>query len=253
MSDPFTSLLDEAARLIRSSSHGVVFTGAGISTPSGIPDFRSQNSGLWNKVDPFQVASLTAFRRQPERFYDWLRSLLVQIWQAKPNAGHQALAQMEQRCRIHSVLTQNIDHLHQSAGSKEVVELHGTLESLTCPRCRAAYPMTHFKPLILEGKTLPRCTACHSVLKPDIILFEESLPENAWRKAEDECQQTDLILVVGSSLEVTPAALLPRMALENGAQMIIVNLTPTHLDPYAAVVLPMNGAEALPDLLERML
>lgn len=246
------ALLAKAAALINDSSYLVVFTGAGISTPSGIPDFRSPDSGLWEKYDPFEVASIWAFRHQPEVFFDWIRSISVQADNAKPNHAHLALANLEKRGIVKSVITQNIDSLHQMAGSKKVFELHGSARTATCPHCGKKHPQEYFRHMIMEEQGIPHCDSCGKMIKPDVVLFGEDLPHDAWDGAYQECLQADLVFVVGSSLEVYPANSLPETALRNGAKLIINNLSPTHLDQRADVLLKMDvteGIGALPELI----
>ena len=246
------ALLAKAAALINDSSYLVVFTGAGISTPSGIPDFRSPDSGLWEKYDPFEVASIWAFRHQPEVFFDWIRSISVQADNAKPNHAHLALANLEKRGIVKSVITQNIDSLHQRAGSKKVFELHGSARTATCPHCGKKHPQEYFRHMIMEEQGIPHCDSCGKMIKPDVVLFGEDLPHDAWDGAYQECLQADLVFVVGSSLEVYPANSLPETALRNGAKLIINNLSPTHLDQRADVLLKMDvteGIGALPELI----
>ena len=238
--------IQKAGSLLKSARHAVVLTGAGISTPSGIPDFRSQGSGLWSKDNPMEVASLSAFRHSPDRFFAWLRPLVAQIARADPNPAHQALADLEKAGLVKAVITQNIDGLHQAAGSQAVLELHGSTRSLTCLSCRTSYLMDQFlEEYVVQGK-LPYCRNCGKLLKPDIVLFEEMLPASVWQPAEAHCRQADLVLVVGSSLEVSPAGGLPWTAFQYGAQLIILNFTPTYLDSHASVVLHADAAEILP-------
>jgi NAD-dependent deacetylase len=240
--------IQKAGSLLKSARHAVVMTGAGISTPSGIPDFRSYGSGLWNKDNPMEVASLSAFRRSPERFFAWLRPLAAQIARADPNPAHHALADLEKAGLIKAVITQNIDGLHQAAGSQAVLELHGSTRSLTCLSCRNSYLIGQFlEEFVVQGK-LPYCRNCGKLLKPDIVLFEEMLPASIWQQAEAHCRQADLVLVVGSSLEVSPAGGLPWTALQYGAQLIILNFTATYLDSHASVVLHADAAEILPQM-----
>jgi NAD-dependent deacetylase len=256
MSFVHESALEKAAGMLRSARHAVAFTGAGISTPSGIPDFRSQGSGLWEKFDPMEVASLRVFQTHPERFYDWLRPLLQGIWAARPNPAHLALAQLETAGILKAVITQNIDDLHQQGGSASVYEVHGSLRGMTCPRCRSSRPSFDFRQALEPGPSgdgLPHCPDCGQVLKPDITLFGEMLPAEAWAKAEQHCQQADVMLVIGSSLEVWPAAALPEMAVEHGAKLIINNLSATHLDGHAHALLQFDVAETLPELVKRVL
>ncbi len=240
--------ISRAIDLLRAARHAVALTGAGISTPSNIPDFRSQGTGLWRKDDPMQVASLSAFRYRPQSFFDWFRPLAKRIWVAEPNPAHRALAQLERAGRLKAVITQNIDGLHQKAGSHSVIELHGSASHLACPACHRRYPAEEFRVSFLEEGSFPTCPACGAVLKPDIVLFEEMLPADAWNQAQSHCEQADVILVVGSSLEVMPANSLPLYALQGGARLIIANYTPTHLDRYADVLLPNDVVDTLPKI-----
>jgi NAD-dependent deacetylase len=245
-SDDNSEKINLARQMVKEARHLVVFTGAGISTPSGIPDFRSKGSGLWEKSDPMEVASLSTFRSDPKRFWDWKRPLLRQIWQAKPNAAHFALAELEKTGRLKAIVTQNIDGLHQKAGTKTVLELHGSVETMSCQGCGRQFPSAQFQTMIEQTEEMPRCARCGEVMKPDIVLFEEMLPQTVWNAAEKHCARADVLIVIGSSLEVWPAAALPEKALLNGAHLIIVNLTPTHLDPRAKIILPKDAAVMLP-------
>jgi NAD-dependent deacetylase len=242
-----------AARLIQNSRCAVALTGAGISTASGIPDFRSPESGLWDRCDPLAVASLTAFRHHPERFYDWIRPLASQVLQARPNRAHLALAALEQAGLLKCVITQNIDDLHRQAGSEEVLELHGTFRAATCTGCFAVFPTAPLMGPWLEGGWLPRCRDCGSLLKPNVILFGEQIPDTVLRRARQWAGRSDLFLVVGSSLEVTPAACLPFEALSAGATLIIINREPTYLDDRAAVVYHGEAADVLSELVSEVL
>lgn len=236
----------KAADLLRKAQHAVAFTGAGISTPSGIPDFRSAGSGLWAKNDPMKVASLTSFRRTPQVFFNWLRPLAARIIQAQPNPAHLALAKMEKAGIMKAVITQNIDGLHQKAGSLNVFEVHGGMNTLSCPKCHLVAASTPYLTAFVQDGTLPVCPNCGSLLKPDFVLFEEMLPEDTWRAAEAHSESADVFLIAGSSLEVMPAAGLPYYAVENHAAVIINNYTPTYLNERADVVITSNVAEALP-------
>lgn len=237
-----------AVDILSKARHAVAFTGAGISTPSGIPDFQSQNTGLWQRFDPMQVASIGAFQTRPQAFYDWLRPLLRDSWNAQPNPAHSALAQLEARGILKALITQNIDDLHQRAGSRTVLEVHGSLRSVICPGCQHTYPSADFRDLLAQTEDLPRCPGCGRIVKPAITLYGEMLPADTWAAAEEHCLRADVVLVAGSSLSVFPAYSLPEIALQNGAQILINNRTPTHLDEYAAVLLPMDVAEALPQI-----
>ncbi len=243
----------EAADLLREAGRVVILTGAGISTPSGIPDFRSTQNGLWQHYDPMEVASLTAFRMHPERFFAWIRPLLQYILDARPNPAHDALAALEVAGRVHGVITQNIDGLHLRAGSKTVHEVHGTLNSLTCVSCYTRYPAEGFIQPFVDTGIIPICPRCGHVLKPDVILFEEQLPLSVWNAAEQAACECDLMLVAGSSLEVMPVAGLPMAALRCGAKIIVVNQSPTYVDARAEVVVAEDVATALPKISELVL
>jgi NAD-dependent deacetylase len=245
--------IDFVADLFRQSKHAISLTGAGLSTPSGIPDFRSTGTGLWSRDEPLEVASLSTFRTAPERFFEWFRPLASQIYNAKPNPAHLSLAALEQAGLIHSIITQNIDMLHQKAGSKTVIEMHGTMQTLTCTQCYHQVEAAHHIDLFVDNGRLPRCEKCSSVLKPDVILFGEQLPQASWFKAQREARQCDLMLVVGSSLEVLPVAGLPMQALDRGAHLIIVNNAPTYLNVRADVVILEDAAVIIPAIVEKVL
>ena len=235
-----------AADIIRNSRRGVVLTGAGVSTPSGIPDFRSANTGIWEKFDPFEVASLSAFRYNPARFYEWMRSLATGVHEASPNPAHYALAKLEEAGFIQTIITQNIDRLHQRAGSKNVLEVHGSMGTLTCTSCYRTVSSQGYLEAYLERGEIPYCPDCHSVLKPDLVLMGEQLPVATWLKAQEACKNCDVMMVAGSSLEVLPVAGLPMRALENGAHLILLNHSTTYLDVRADVVLHEDVAEIIP-------
>ncbi len=242
-----------AADLLTRARRTVVLTGAGISTPSGIPDFRSKETGLWAQTESLEAASLLAFRHQPEKFYRWFRPLAAQILAAEPNPAHYALARLEAAGRLQAVLTQNVDLLHQKAGSQTVVELHGSLSTLSCTRCFARYEAEPFLPAYLNRGEMPRCPDCGAVLKPDVVLFGEQLPQQAWLRAQQYARNCEVMLVAGSSLEVLPVAGLPMQALDRGAHLLILNRTPTYLDVRADVVFREDVAQVLPRLTELVL
>jgi NAD-dependent deacetylase len=217
-----------------------------MSTESGLPDFRSAG-GLWGEYDPQEVATLSAFRRTPEKFYEFYRRRLALLAAAAPNAGHQALAQLEASGRLGAVITQNVDGLHQAAGSRQVIELHGNLREAACPQCRWTGSIRLITEA-LEAGTLPACPRCGARVKPNVVLFEELLPQAAYHQAEDTCRRAGALLVVGSSLQVTPAAWLPQVARQHGAAVIIVNDEPTPLDHVALLVLRGRAGAILPPL-----
>jgi NAD-dependent deacetylase len=242
-----------AAEIIRASRRVVVLTGAGISTHSGIRDFRSPGSGLWTRHDPIEVASLDSFRYNPENFFKWIRPLVTGMQAAKPNAAHLALASLEKNGQIGTIITQNVDGLHQSAGSTNILEVHGSMRTMTCVSCFLKYDATEFIAAYLEKDEIPRCKQCSHILKPDVILFGEQLPIRTWLKAQEISKGCDLMIVAGSSLEVLPVAGLPMRAIENGAHLIIINNTETYLDVRADVVFNADVAEILPRIAKEVL
>ena len=242
-----------AARLIKASRKAVVLTGAGYSTPSGVPDFRSQGSGLWTKYLPMEVASLSTFRYDPEKFFAWLRPLASHMMGAKPNRAHIALAELENAGYIKAIVTQNIDFLHQRAGSKTVLEIHGTFNTLTCISCYRQYSSMDFMESYISDGVTPYCPDCHNLLKPDVILFEEQLPVRTWMLAQEASSTCDLMLVAGTSLEVMPSASLPVKALDNGAHLIMVNKSPTFIDERADLLFLDDVAEIIPRIAKEVL
>jgi NAD-dependent deacetylase len=235
-----------AVNIIRNSKRAVVLTGAGISTPSGIPDFRSGGEGLWTRYDPFEVASLISFRYHPEKFYDWIRPLAVKIRKAEPNAAHYSLAKLEQAGLLKATITQNIDGLHQRAGSRTVIEVHGSLETMTCVDCYDKADARDFIKPYFENGQVPHCPACGGVLKPDVVLFGEQLPVYSWLQAQKTSKNCDVMLVAGSSLEVLPVAGLPMNTLESGGHLIVINQSDTYIDVRADVVFHENVVDILP-------
>jgi NAD-dependent deacetylase len=240
--------IQDAAEIIISSKYIVAMTGAGISTPSGIPDFRSPDSGLWDQVDPLEVASIYAFRQNPRIFYDWIHPLSRSVLEAKPNPAHYALVELERQGKLRAIITQNIDDLHSKAGSQTLFELHGHLRDVTCIQCyRVQDSSAIFEKFVEDGRT-PTCRHCGGVLKPNVIFFGEQLPMQEFVSAQLAIKNADLIIVVGSSLEVAPASDLPELALENGAKLIIINHQPTFLDSRADVIVRGDIAELLPQI-----
>jgi NAD-dependent deacetylase len=235
----------EASDLMNNASHAIALTGAGHSTPSGIPDFRSGGSGMWEKVNPMEVASIFTFRSRPQAFYDWVRPLLDMMLNARPNPGHMALAQLEAVGRLRAVITQNIDGLHQMAGSESVLEVHGHLRGATCLDCYSAAPAAEALEAVVQGE-IPHCSKCGGVLKPDVVLFGEQLPVDVLGLAMEHVRRADVMLVAGSSLRVMPVAHLPTLVHEAGGKVIIVNHQETYADQFADVVFREDLAEVLP-------
>ncbi|MFZ0547279.1 MAG: NAD-dependent deacylase [Candidatus Promineifilaceae bacterium] len=242
------SQIKRATALLAQSKHAVALTGAGISTPSGIPDFRSPGSGLWEKADPFQVASIYGFSRRPQDFYEWIHPLAKLTVAARPNAGHLALAQLEKNGPLKGVITQNIDTLHSKAGSDIVYEVHGHMRQMTCMRCYHVFDSAPFMEAFLETCAIPYCPHCGGILKPNVILFGEQLPVRILESAKKQTRLCDVMIVAGSSLEVSPVGDLPVEALGNGARLIIVNFEKTYADQYADVVIHADLVEVLPQL-----
>jgi NAD-dependent deacetylase len=242
-----------AAEIFLAARQVVVLTGAGISTHSGIRDFRSPGSGLWTHYDPIEVASLDSFRYKPEDFFKWIHPLVVGIQDALPNAAHLALARLENHGYINTIITQNVDGLHQRAGSKNILEIHGSMRTMTCVSCFHKYDSSEFIAAYLKHDEIPKCKRCSHILKPDVILFGEQLPARTWLKAQEVCKQCDLMIVAGSSLEVLPVASLPMRAIENGAHTIIINNSVTYLDVRADVVFNDDVANILPLIAKEVL
>lgn len=247
------SVVESAARRINQANRIVALTGAGISTPSGIPDFRSVESGLWDSANPFVVASIWGFRLHPKAFYDWIYPLAEVVIHAQPNPAHQALAQLERIGKLDCVITQNIDLLHQKAGNQTVYELHGHLRTVTCMKCKNSFDANLYIEQFLRDRKVPICECGKKgVLKPDVILFGEALPETVYRQAEQAALNCDLMIVVGSSLNVAPANQLPTLARQAGAGIMTVNLESIALDGIADIVIKGNAAEILPEIVKKL-
>jgi NAD-dependent deacetylase len=222
-------------------------TGAGISTPSGIPDFRSPDSGLWREHNPMEVASIMAFRQNPARFYDWVRPLALKARDARPNPAHAALTDLETAGKLKAIITQNIDGLHQAAGSRCVYEVHGHSREMTCLSCYRVFEAGPIFSRFLEDGQVPHCE-CGGVLKPKVTLFGEQLPVGALYQAKSAVEEADLLLVAGSSLEVAPISDLPFQALEQNTKIIIINFQETYIDDRADVVIRQDLTEVLPEI-----
>jgi NAD-dependent deacetylase len=228
---------ERAISLLRKSSRIAALSGAGISTEAGIPDFRGPG-GMWENSSLMEQLSASGFRRDPEGFYRASMDLFTNIGRAEPTLAHRLLARLEELGKIEAVVTQNIDGLHTAAGSKKVFELHGTYRTGHCPQCNTSFEMAEFYSQIEKGTLkVPLCPACLVPIKPDIVLFEDLLPVDAWQGSVDAAGQCDLMLVFGSSLVVYPAAELPMIALSSGTPLVIVNLEETRYDEVAEVKL----------------
>lgn len=219
--------MKEIADLLASSKHTIIYTGAGMSTQSGLPDFRSKSRGLWEKFNPDELANVNALYHNQEEFTEFYRYRLSEVTKYQPHKGHKILAAWEAQGLVKGVITQNVDGFHHDAGSQNVMELHGTFRKFHCHECEADHPREAY----LNGDTT--CHTCQGVIRPGIVLFGESLPQNVFLKAGQEALQADLFIVLGSSLSVTPANMFPVEAKENGAKLVIINWEPTQFDVYA--------------------
>jgi NAD-dependent deacetylase len=242
--------IDRLAELIRSAGSVVALTGAGISVPSGIPDFRSPGTGLWENVDPMQVAHIDAWRADPERFWSFYGHRFHALRDKRPNGAHAALVELERRGRLDAVITQNIDMLHRKAGTRELVEVHGTIEHSSCLACGARYDFDEVVARVARDG-VPACD-CGRPLKPDVVLFGEWLPEDALDRAFALAGAADVLLCVGSSLEVHPVAQLPGVTLGAGGEVAIVTQGPTPWDPHAAVKLDGDVVDELQALVQAL-
>jgi NAD-dependent deacetylase len=239
-----------AAALLLNSGSGIAFTGAGVSVESGIPHFRGEG-GLWTKFDPYKVAHIDTFRKDPSQY--WTYSLNHRRPDAQPNPAHRAIAELERLGYLRAVITQNTDGLHQRAGSREVIELHGSSHAVVCLDCEARFPRDQADRLNREHCP-PSCPSCGGrFLKPTVVLFGEALPMAALRDAQALARAADVVLIVGSSLQVYPAAGIPRLAREHGAELCIVNAEPTPFDDVAATVIHGKAGEVLPQVVRYML
>ncbi len=239
---------EQACALVREAQRIAAFTGAGISAESGIATFRDSDDALWRKYDPSVIADISNFRRDPTLYWEFFKEARYPMMSpAQPNAGHRALAALEECGRLRWLITQNIDGLHQAAGSQEVIELHGNTRRILCLDCGCQHTWGEVYQVV-QDEPIPTCKACGGALKPDVVFFGEALPGLALAHAQRATERCDLMISIGSSLVVYPAALLPQHAKAQGARLIIVNMTPTPLDGLADVVLRAPAGEVLPVL-----
>jgi NAD-dependent deacetylase len=246
--------IERLAQLIIQSKKAIVFTGAGISTESGIPDFRSPG-GIWSRYDP-EDFTIQRFLSSPvARKTIWKMSIEGGLLaEAEPNLAHHAIAELHQLGKLDCVITQNIDSLHQKAGVPEdrVFELHGNVRWVVCLSCRRRFPMPEVLQRIKDGIAVPDCPDCQGILKPDAVFFGEALPQGTLREAIRRSQNCDLFIVIGSTLVIYPAAYIPTYATEAGATLAIVNLTPTPFDHYAEVVIRGKAGEIMSKVMEEV-
>jgi NAD-dependent deacetylase len=237
----------QLAALVEERGPAVVLTGAGMSTESGIPDFRSA-TGIWADVDPFEVASIDAFRRDPLRVWRWYGPRIAGLLAAEPNRGHRALAALERAGHVQAVVTQNIDTLHDRAGSVDVVEVHGSIRHFRCLRCEGDGASLDEVLRQLESREAPECAACGAILKPGVVMFGELLPVSAFERAERLAREAGVLIGVGSSLQVWPVAGLPSETIRAGGALAIVNEQPTPYDEEASVVVRGRAGDVLAEV-----
>jgi NAD-dependent deacetylase len=243
-----TTGLERLAELLREADSVVALTGAGISVPSGIPDFRSPGTGLWEKVDPMEVAHIDVFHRDPARFWRFYGDRFATLTQKRPNGAHAALVALEERGHLDAVVTQNIDMLHRRAGTRELIEVHGSIATSSCLECGASVSLDEARARLAADGAMPRCD-CGEPLKPDVVLFGEMLPPGAMERAAHLAAHADVLLCVGSSLEVYPAAGLPEVTLRAGGHVALVTQGPTPYDTAATVKLDGDVVAELEALL----
>lgn len=239
--------IDRAKKLVSTSSKITALTGAGISVDSGIPDFRSEG-GLWERYDPHEYATIESFMQNPKKFWTMGRELAATILNAKPNKAHLGLTKLESEKKLIGIITLNIDNLHQAAGSKKIVELHGNYLRAHCIECGKEFVGESVHQRVANGEIPPKCDECNGVLKSEAVLFGEPLPEKAMSEAIKLCRETDLMLVIGTSLSIYPAAFLPQLAKNAGAKIILINLEGINRDNVADIVIQGRATEIVPKL-----
>ncbi|HLS65682.1 MAG TPA: NAD-dependent deacylase [Pseudogracilibacillus sp.] len=225
-------------QLVRHSNYTIVFTGAGMSTESGLPDFRSKDRGLWEKFNPDELANVHALMHNTEEFTNFYRYRLGEITKYQPHDGHYILAEWEKKKLIHGIITQNVDAFHADAGNENMMELHGSFRTFHCHECNREVGRDAY----LDGETT---CSCGGTIRPGIVLFGENLPQETFQRAEIEAKRAELFIVLGSSLTVSPANMFPLVAKENGARLIIVNREPTDFDHYADLVIQDKSIKQL--------
>jgi NAD-dependent deacetylase len=245
--------VERLAELLRSAEQTVVLTGAGVSVPSGIPDFRTPGTGLWSNVDPMEVAHIEAWRRDPDRFWRFYGERFATLGTVVPNRAHEVIAELERRGMVTAVVTQNVDRLHRRAGSRRLVEVHGSIDWSVCMRCDARYSLERVLEMIAApGRVAPECDTCAEPLKPDVVLFGELLPAGAIEEAHALAADADLMVCVGSSLAVHPVAALPEITLSSGGRLAVVTQSETPYDRHADVRLGGDVVAELDAVLEAL-
>lgn len=239
--------MNQLKELLTTSNHTIIYTGAGMSTESGLPDFRSADRGLWKKFNPNELANVNALHQNPQEFTEFYRHRLSEITKHKPHRGHFILGEWEQKGMIQAIITQNVDGFHHDAGSKNVMELHGTFREFRCHNCHK----DHDREAYLAGAVY--CIACDHLIRPAIVLFGEPLPQDTFIKAEEASMEADLFIVLGSSLSVTPANMFPIIAKDNEAKLVIINREPTELDGQADYIIQDRNIKEVLIELDNML
>ncbi|MFC7071828.1 NAD-dependent protein deacylase [Halovenus rubra] len=242
----------EVARMLAAADSAAALTGAGVSTASGIPDFRSEG-GIWDEFDPSEFR-YARFRSDPDGFWERRVEMHAAVYggDIEPNAAHEALGTLEQAGVLDTVVTQNIDGLHQAAGSETVVELHGNADRVICDGCGQQQRAAPVHERVVDGDVPPRCSDCEGLLKPDVVLFGESLPQTALQRARESAREADIFLAAGSSLSVQPASSLPRTAVRTGATLVVVNLEETPVSDITEYELLADVTEMLPAIADRV-
>ena len=248
------TLVNQVADLIINARKIVVFTGAGISTESGIPDFRSPG-GLWDRFDPddYTYEKFVSDPNSRRKQWQMLREGLL-TEKAKPNAAHYAIAELDKLGKLDCVITQNVDNLHQKAGvpDDKIFELHGNMQRVICLSCGQRYPFEQIRVRLSNGEEIPDCEVCHGILKPDAVFFGEALPEKVLTEATRRSSNCNLFIVIGSTLVVYPAAYMPTYAVSSGAKLVIINLSSTPMDHEATVVIRAKAGEIMSKILQRV-
>ncbi|MFX0057623.1 MAG: NAD-dependent deacetylase [Candidatus Hodarchaeota archaeon] len=242
--------IEQFAQLIIESKNIVVLTGAGMSTESGIADFRTPGTGLWEKVNPNEFASIHSYVSNTQKNLKFMLEMGMNIFKARPNKGHKMLTKLQKLGKLNGILTQNIDGLHQKAHTKNIVELHGTANEATCMRCKKVYPITIMINQVLKGKYSPSCEVCNGLLKPNAIFFGEALQSETLKAADEMLSDCDLLIVLGSSLLVYPVAFYPQKVVSFGAKLAIINIQETNMDYKAQVVIHGKIGDVLPKIVE---
>ncbi len=235
----------QLAEMLCASESAVVLTGAGISVPSGIPDFRSPGAGLWATVNPMEVAHIDAWRADPDRFWSFYGDRFASLIDKRPNRAHEVVADLERRGMVRGVITQNIDRLHRMAGSRRVVEMHGSIEWSRCMSCGGRVELARVVELLKAGAGAPECVACVTPLKPDVVLFGEMLPDRAMAEAQQLAGEADLMICIGSSLIVHPVAGLPGITRAAGGRVVVLTEGETPYDAGAELRLTGDVVEVL--------